>query len=453
MTTVEADQNAACSATVVGNVLKYSQRAGAEGQVDLTHIVGVLPRPGHQSEYLVLFLDQSQSHGDDTCPRLAKLCISSLVEGLSPFLMEIPSYLQQGEPVQVVISTQSGTGTAKTVFQHAVQPFLTYLAISHQVHETQSDQTILELSQSQFLERACAGISQTIILLSGDGGLIDIVDVFYRTRRKIHVSPHIALVPCGTGNAMASSIGLRSGPASSLAGLLQGRSVPMPIFAARLSPGSRLVVDEGRHRSLIDAESYAPYQTMYGAVVASWGLHAALVADSDTVEYRKFGSERFKMAAKELLYPSDGTDSHRFQGKITLTIRDSQTGDLQEKPMEDNEHMYVLATLVPKLEKDFLISPDSEPLGGQMRLLRFGPLPAEEAMRLMAMAYQEGQHVREETVTYAEVERVRIDFHEDQERWRRICIDGKIVAVDKGGWMELHKESRQLLNMVRPSCF
>lgn len=443
MTPAEPDPNIVYSAVVVGNVLNYTQRTGNEGHVDLTDIVGVLPRPGHHSEYLVLFLDKTQDHGDDICPRLANLCIPALVEGLSPFLTEIPSYLQQGEPVHVVISTQSGTGTAKTVFQHAVQPFLTYLGLSHQVHETQSTQTVLELSRSQFLERACAGIPQTIILLSGDGGLIDIVDVFYRTHRKIHVSPHIALVPCGTGNAMASSIGLRSGPAASLAALLRGRPVPVPIFAAKFSPDSRLIVDEGRHHSPIDAEPDAHHRTMYGAVVASWGLHAALVADSDTVEYRKFGSDRFKMAAKELLYPSDGTDPHRFRGKITLTTKD------YERSLEDIEHMYVLATLVPRLEKEFLISPDSEPLSGQMRLLRFGPLPAEEAMRLMTLAYQEGQHVREKTVTYTDVEKMRIDFLEDQERWRRICIDGKIVAVEKGGWMELHKESRRLLNVIK----
>ncbi|KAJ6111586.1 hypothetical protein N7523_007647 [Penicillium sp. IBT 18751x] len=444
MTTVEADQNAACSAAVIGNVLNYSQRGGGEGHVDLTDIVGVLPRPGHQSEHLVLFLDQIQGHEDDTCPRLAKICISSLVKGLSPFLREIPSYLQQGQPVQVVISTQSGTGIAKTVFQRAVQPFLTYLAISHQTRRSLS---CLDHNSSS---EPVQGFRRLLFSCPEMGALIDIVDVFYRAHRKIYVPPHIALVPCGTGNAMASSIGLRSGPALSIAGLLQGQPVPVPIFAARLSPGSRLVVDEGRHRSQIDAESDAPHRTMYGAVVASWGLHAALVADSDTFEYRKFGSERFKMAANELLYPSDGTDPHRFQGKITLTTMDRRTGDLHEKAMEGHEHTYVLATLVPRLEKDFLISPDSEPLGGQMRLLRFGPLPAEETMRLMSMAYQEGKHVREETVTYDEVERLRIDFYEDEERWRRVCVDGKIVAVEKGGWMELHKESRQLLNVIKP---
>lgn len=442
------NQNTPSNADMVNNVQIYTSRWGDEGQIDLGDIICVLPNPKRQPGYFVLSLERSEGKGDGSS-RLVKTDISSLPVELSPFLAEIPIHLQHGEPVQVVISTGSGTGTAKTVFQDIVQPFLAYLGISHQVHETQSAQTIIELCRSQFLERACAGILQTIILLSGDGGLIDIVDTFYKSHRTIHVSPHIALIPCGTGNAMASSIGLRSGPVSGLPTLLRGRPSQLPIFAARLSPGSQLVIDEGRQRAPIDAEPESPYRTIYGAVVTSWGLHAALVADSDTSEYRKFGAERFKMAAKELLCPSDGSNPHRFQGKITLTTMNTQTGDLHQERMEENEHMYVLATLVPRLEKEFLISPDSEPLSGQMRLLRFGPLPAEEAMRLMTLAYQGGQHVLEEKVTYTEVERVRIDVQEEQERWRRVCIDGKIVAIEQGGWVELCKEPRQLLNVVK----
>ena len=72
-------------------------------------------------------------------------------------------------------------------------------------------------------------------------------------------------------------------------------------------------------------------------------------------------------------------------------------------------------------------------------------------MRLMMLAYQGGQHVHDDFVTYQEVERLRIDFHEDLERWRRVCIDGKIVVVGQGGWMELCKEPRHLLNIIK-SC-
>lgn len=436
---------------VAADSLSWISPTGTDCRVDLKDIVGVVRNPESSPGYRVLFLDSTPSEGknNDSPTRLSKLDTSSLPAGLSPFLVDLPRHLRREEPVQVVISTRSGTGTAKAVFHDIVEPFIQYMGLEYRVFETQSAQTILELSRSHFLKNACAGIPQTILLLSGDGGLVDLVDVFYKSTKTLQVAPDIGIIPCGTGNAMASSIGLRSGPASGLQALLRGQPCPVPTFAASFSPGSQLVLDEGRKRAPVDLLSDGPHQIIYGAVVASWGLHAALVADSDTAEYRKFGSERFKMAAKELLHPADGTSPHRFQGQITMTTSDAQTGEQSERVLEESEHMYVLATLVPRLEKDFLISPDTEPLGGQMRFLRFGPLSGDEAMRLMMLAYQGGKHVEDELVTYEEIERLRIDFREDLERWRRVCIDGKIVAVGQGGWMELAKEPRHLLNILK----
>lgn len=426
------------SAEVVRGALQYSSQPGEETEVvDLSDIVCVLPG------YQVLFLQTA---------RLRRIAIRALPSALSPFLIpELPNHLNSSQAqqtrVQIVISTRSGTGSAQTVFQNLLQPLLAQVGCNNaEIYETQSEQTILELAHSQFLERACDGVRQTIILLAGDGGLIDIVNVFYKSGRTIKAPPHIALIPCGTGNALASSIGLRSGPVSALQTLLRGRPSPIPIFVAKFSRGSQQIVDDGRQRAPIDTDPLQPHRSMYGAVVASWGLHAALVADSETSEYRQFGPQRFQMAAKELLYPSDGTQPHRFQGSITLTPAPGQNG--QEHRIEDREHMYALVTLVPRLEKEFLISPDSVSLSGQMRLIRFGPMPAEEAMHLMSLAYQDGRHVREKTVTYVEVDRVRIDFHEDQEKWRRVCVDGKIVVVEREGWMEICKERRRLLYLI-----
>lgn len=444
-----AGLNGTYSAIVVDNVLKYTISSEEKGEVDLKDIVCVVPRSDHQRGYTVLSLERSDDEGDKACERLVKIDIQSLPEGLLSFFVESPPHLSREEPVQVVISTRSGTGTAKRVFQNIIEPFFRHLAVEYQVHETQSAQTIIELSRSQILERACAGIAQTVVLLSGDGGLIDIVDAFYRSNRQVRVAPDIAMIPCGTGNAMASSIGFRAGPASGLNGLIRGQPSPISVFAANLSRDSQLVIDEGRQRAPIDGQSNVPFHTIYGAVVASWGLHAALVADSDTAEYRKFGSERFKLAAKELLFPSDGTEPHRFQGKISLSTKKTQAQNLVQETLQETEHMYVLATLVPRLEKDFVISPDSDAFDGCMRLLRFGPMSGEDAMRLMTLAYQGGRHVLEKVVTYTEVERVRIDFQESHERWRRVCIDGQIVAVEKGGWMEIRKEPRRLLNVIK----
>ncbi|KAJ5110723.1 hypothetical protein N7532_001258 [Penicillium argentinense] len=447
------DRQAEIVATEEG-VLKWAC-TGIEGQLNFEDIVCAVPNPERRPGCRVLFLDKNGGTGEDSSIRLATINIPSIPVALTSFLAEIPIHLRCGEPVQVVISTRSGTGTARAVFQDLLRPFLRNLSVDYRVYETQSAQSILELSQSLFLSRASTGVPQTIILLSGDGGLIDILDVFSKSKDAIRAAPTLALIPCGTGNAMASSMGLRSGPASGLAPLLRGQPIPLPTFTVKLSPGSQMVTDEGKGRVSIEpgAESdTATHHTMYGAVVASWGLHAALVADSDTTDYRRFGSERFKMAAKELLYPSDGSESHRFRGQITMTTTASDDDadlDLRSETVAENEHMYVLATLVPRLEKDFLISPDSVPLSGKIRFLRFGPQSPEEAMRLMTLAYQGGQHVREESVTYREVESLRIDFQEELERWRRVCIDGKIVVVEKGGWIVLSKEPRQLLCVLQ----
>ncbi|KAJ5774657.1 hypothetical protein N7457_009553 [Penicillium paradoxum] len=434
---------------IAGSALRYKSHTGTECLVDFSDILCVLDNPV-STLYSVLFFQKSNlGEPESEEVSLEKINIKSLPAELSPFVSEIPTHFRnEDEPpiIQVVVSIGSGTGKAKTIFQNAVRPLLTYLGLeNYELHETKSAQTIIELAQSKFLERAQNGVPQTIILLSGDGGLLDILEVFYKSKKTIGVSPNLALIPCGTGNAMANSIGLRSGSVPGLSALLRGSPTPVPVFAAKFSPGSQLVIDEGRQRADIDSNVH---HTLYGAVVASWGLHAALVADSDTSEYRKFGADRFKMAANELLYPSDGTSPHQFKGKITLRTTNGSDKASHEEAVGGLEHMYALATMVPRLEKEFLISPDSVPLSGQMRLIRFGPMSSEDAMHLMTLAYQGGQHVREDTVTYAEVEQVRIDFQEQEERWRRVCIDGKIVAVDRDGWMEICKEPGRLLNLI-----
>ncbi|KAF7593051.1 hypothetical protein BBP40_012139 [Aspergillus hancockii] len=380
---------------------------------------------------------------------------------LSPYLCtELPIHLQAHEReianIHIVVSTASGTGTAKTFYNNILQPFLSHLGLSGcKVHETRSAQTITEICRSQFIPCAEKGICQTIILLSGDGGIADIVDTFYRTARSSITQPTIALIPTGTGNAMASSLGLMSHPAAGLKELLQGRPRPLPTFVAKFSPGAQYVTVEGRARARIDGSltSKTKSQKMHGAVVGSWGIHAALVADSDTAEYRRFGADRFKMAAQELLFPSSGAKSHKYTGTITLTRWDSQASSEYVEIMEFKQHMYVLATLVPRLEREFVISPESVPLDGRLRIVHFGPVPSETAMQLMASAYLGGKHVSEESVFYSEIEGFRIEFQEADEKWRRVCIDGRIIAVESDGWMEVYKEPERLLNILTSTGF
>ncbi|KAJ5767890.1 ATP-NAD kinase PpnK-type [Penicillium manginii] len=436
----------ATTISVEDNILKWTS-SESQGQIELDQIICIVSKSTPNQGHRILFLRKDENQHDDMHLSHLDLNINTPPpQPLTPFLATIPPHLKT--TLQIIISTRSGTGIAQSIFDHILRPFLNGLGLTYTTHKTTSATSIISLSET-FLS-AEAEQSQTIILLSGDGGLIDILDVFYKAAaagKNVPPPPNIALIPCGTGNALANSIGLRDGSASAinLKTLLFGNPVPLPVFRTSFSAGSMLVTDEGGGRVNINSGAAGDAgAAMYGAVVASWGLHAALVADSDTTAYRKFGSERFKMAAQELLWPADGSGSHLFRGRITLTTA------ARSWQVPEDEHTYVLATLVPRLERDFVISPGSEALGGKMHFLRVGGKGADEVMRLMGLAYQGGGHVGEEGVLYEEVERVRIEFYEDVERWRRVCVDGKIVAVGKDGWMEICLEGRRLLNVIKP---
>ncbi|KAL3470003.1 ATP-NAD kinase-like domain-containing protein [Aspergillus californicus] len=419
------------------------------------NIVCILPgNAEHAYSPTLLFLREVVGSSEDSM-KLERIYIRNTPPALLPseLLAETPSHLWHSSErcidLHVIISTASGTGKAKSIFGQILQPLLLYIGIKqYQVHETQSTQTIIDLCHTLFISQAEAGVHQTIILLSGDGGLCDLIDSFYNTPNAIHAVPNIALIPAGTGNAMAHSIGLSANAKAALTALLRGKPSPVPVFAATFSNGARNV-QSGCNQS--PATVNPSYLKIYGGVVASWGIHAALVADSDTAEYRKFGTERFKMAAKELLFPSDGSETHEYNGTITLIRKDDQRHAEFKEALERKDHMYVLATMVSNLEKDFMISPESQPLDGCLRIIHFGPMSPQRALQLISSAYQEGQHVRDENVMYCEIEGFKIDFQEVNERWRRVCIDGRVVVVEEGGWMKVHKEKRCLLNIILAS--
>lgn len=426
--------------------------------VAIDDIVCIRPISGNgQHGYSILYLDKHDGQQPGNPAHITRIKTASLPPTLlSQYLWEeLPAHLAspvgQELRVHVIVSTCSGTGAAKSIYRDALRPFMSYLGLAgYELHETQSAETIKELVQSTFLPYAQVGIRQTIILLSGDGGLIDIIDTFYNSTESVTMPPCIALIPTGTGNAMANSVGLRH-PMMGLGALLRGTPKGIPVFVAGFSPGAQYVTEEGHGRVPICSLPLArnQEQKVYGAVVASWGFHAALVADSDTAEYRKFGADRFKLAATELLSPSDGSPTHSYHGVVTLSKPTKATGSQgQMEPMKQDEHMYALVTLVSRLEQEFVISPDSSPLDGCLRLIHFGPVPPDEAMQLMTKAYQGGLHVHEESVTYTEVDKFRIDFREKEERWRRVCVDGKIIAVEPDGWTEVRREPRRLVDLV-----
>ena len=288
---------------------------------------------------------------------------------------------------------------------------------------------------------------------------------------SIFIKPVICLFPLGTANALATSAKIAPDPISVL---LTGRPKPLPIFEVKFSKGSKLVSDEGRSRDVITFDD-DPEPTIYGAVIFSWGLHASLVATSDTAEYRKHGVERFKMAAQELMQ-----DLHTYRGKVQMqrdrysdfealqypsSDTDTKSNETNTKEpagstdseSHDDSHVYILAPLVNTLDPGFVISPSTDTPSNDLYLLAVKLGNAAELMRILTLAYQSGAHISEPSIVYHPISALRIDFHEDEERWRQVCVDGKIVAVEKNGWVEVRMlpgmgmDGRRVVELVVPT--
>ncbi|KAF2644882.1 hypothetical protein P280DRAFT_366217, partial [Massarina eburnea CBS 473.64] len=347
----------------------------------------------------------------------------------------------------IIISPGSGTKKASLFYISVLQPVLeTLFPKGHTnflVHTTTSATTVSELSSDIFLPTATAGINLRIILLTGDGGILDILNEFHtHPPSASYAAPELVLLPLGTANALFHSSNAAKDNTWGLRALVSRTTKPLPTFTASFSPGARLLVDEARKENELPLDPSTGHRVLHGAVVGSWAMHAALVADSDTSEYRKYGIDRFKMAAKHALYPSTGDAPHVYKAGISLLRNDTWAS------LEEQEHMYVLLTLVSNLEQSFCVSPATKPLDGSMHVVHFGPTAGDEAMRIMGLAYQGGKHVDDGAVRYEAVDGLRIVFKEDEDRWRRICVDGKIVRVERGGWVEFRKGEGRVVDVV-----
>lgn len=354
----------------------------------------------------------------------------------------------------IIVSTASGTNKATSFYNETVKPVLETLYpkghLNFILHHTKSSETIKELTSDIFFPTANAGITLRIILLSGDGGIIDLLNgLLANSASRQYKVPEVVLIPLGTANALYHSINADRDATWGLRNLAGTHARPLPFFTASFSPGARLLVDEARSEKElpIDASTQLPH--LHGAVVCSWGMHASLVADSDTAEYRKFGIERFKMAAKEALYPSNDSAPHAYRANVS-TLKGQAWTPLTKDDGSPQDHMYVLATMVSNLEKPFRISPASQPLDGSLHLVQFGPTTGDEAMRVMGLAYQGGKHVEDPLVRYESLEGLRIAFEglEREGRWRRICVDGTIVRVEEDGWVKVKKGKGRVLDVV-----
>lgn len=442
-------------------------------------IIFVLKQPGEDG-YLVYSLVEQP--GDSEHPfKLSALLAPTLPEEVlkAQLLTQVPDHLlcDANHRLSVVVSTRSGMCLAQHFYDEVLRPLLAALRIAeseqpeapetgYDITVTQSSQTIRNLARDMWggqgngsTTEVSSGPARTIVLLSGDGGVVDLLNGCSEPC-STGPRPSIVLLPLGTGNALFHSLHKphylsQGAPVPSpyvlgLRTLFRGASAPLPTFKASFSPNSRLVTYADPAAAGSQRESFPAVDHLFGAIVASYGFHASLVWESDTPEHRRHGDKRFGIAARELL-----TTGHAY--RAVVEPRSGGTGVGFGAALPRDTFGYVLVAMVSNLETTFTISPASAPLSGDLRLVHFGDVGGTKTMDIMMAAYNEGSHVgmtwtnedgKEDGVGYDEIDAVKVTVLEDDPRWRKVCIDGAIVELEQGGWMAVEKSPESRLDVV-----
>jgi diacylglycerol kinase family enzyme len=485
------------NAEVQEGYLSWSQ-CPAEDRMALDSILLIVKETGDETKQSGYFISGLKENAED--PEMPFKLVLLRTTSLPPALLQrhqissVPTHLTINEKnkVDVIVSVKSGTSLALKFWDNVLQPLLGL--VRRELYEssdgltavkdapppdvliTQSAESVAEFARSMLPSegagsRETATSSRTIILLSGDGGVVDLLNGCDGISPG-QTRPLVALIPLGTANALFHSLhkpiytshepGSSSSPTPlvvALRTLLQGAPADLPVFRASFSSGSHIVAPTVDNENVSSANEQPEKKEtgagrvvshLNGAIVASYGFHASLVYESDTPAYRVHGSKRFGMVAQELL-----RESHPYTAQVAIR-RPGTAADAFEVVPRD-AHTYVLSTVVSNLERTFTISPASRPLDGKLRLVHFGPVGGERTMKAMMAAYDEGKHVDivwedGQRVGYDEVEEVRVVIQEEGERWRKVCVDGTIVEVPKGGSMTVRTlEEGPLRVLVNPS--
>ncbi|TQV96159.1 hypothetical protein V2A60_003401 [Cordyceps javanica] len=465
--------------TVTASSLTADVPASPPLKVD--QLVAVLQASPSAESVLIGLIEHTGAAAEDGAPPYRLVAIQTCADmpsqlALVPRVAQLPMHLAHGT-VDYVLSTKAGAGRAVPFWETVLHPLLGFAAQAltqatepNRVVVTESDDSVREYARGG--QHAADGQPRTTVLLSGDGGVVDLLNSSAPPPPPAEGEgeaaappPTIVLIPLGTGNALFNSLHkpLFTGPSElvlALRTLLRGVAAPLPTFKASFPPGSRTVKYMSRDHptsgagtpgEVAAAEAQLCRQetdvgALYGSIVASYGFHASIVYESDTPAYRAHGAARFGMVAQELL-----KTSHHYAAHVAVR-RPGRDGRGLE-PIPRGAHAYVLGTLVSNLERTFTISPASRPLDGQLRLVHFAPLGPERTMEAMMKAYDGGKHVESrwddgQRVYYDDIDELTIRIEDDEERWRKVCIDGTIVDIPKGGTVHVQREEKSRFNIA-----
>ncbi|ANB14249.1 putative sphingosine kinase-like protein [Sugiyamaella lignohabitans] len=414
------------STTSGSNAKSGTGRTSAASNTETARTQSPLPSPGASS---ILFRTELDSVPDHLKPYLVPYAVSSDPRDPPSATAEstrrrlsatnLPIHLRN---LAVIDSTYSGSHKSSDLYFAILLPLLKAFGLAHVYVATTGPSTISNHAKS-------FSSSSTVVLMAGDTSVHEFVNSLTETREKLRLN--VVVIPTGTGNALSVSIGHNS-VAHAISRLFTGQAEPLSNMKVEFPPESSLIIPT-------DPSNPAPIQSLQSLVVTSWAFHAALVADSDSPEYRAQGPGRFALAARANLEDKD----QNYEG--TITYNSNGKSRVLAGP-----HSYVLFTLVNRLEKSFPVSPDSNPAAsGDLHLVQFNHLEGPSIMEIMQKVYNNSSHIKDPRVTYEKVDHgtpssviATLQVDNADPIYRRCCVDGRIIIVPAHGTIKIYEPTR-----------
>ena len=235
------------------------------------------------------------------------------------------------------------------------------------------------------------------VSVGGDGMLNEIINGMLSTPSRVP----LAILPSGTGNGVASSLGTNT-ISSALRAILLAKKKPIDLLQVQVGGAFK----------------------MYAAISVSWGLIADIDKLSET-SWRWIGSARTTLAAVyTMLF------NRTYHGKIEFMIAPNEktpkvSNDTRIQTKSDGwsvvEGEFSLVTIsnLPWLASDILLAPQCELSDGTMTLIFINKASRYSLLKMFIQA-ETGQHVSNPVVNMIKCTQVRI--------LPKSCTRGSVVA-------------------------
>ena len=180
--------------------MKYVSVDGEQCEADARDIIGIT------LDGIILKLEKGVEEPDaNPLPHFKVIPTTSIASGVKmEFDITLPATSPHGAAspkIHIVVSTMSGTQLAVPFFERVLQPALGTLHLSGQydLDYTRDANSVTQLTEGNILNNANDGQPQIIVLLSGDGGVVDMVNraSLSRPHSEKYCPPEIALIPDG----------------------------------------------------------------------------------------------------------------------------------------------------------------------------------------------------------------------------------------------------------------